>query len=54
MSAWVCVYCGKPVELVPPGAWWRHDSLSDQEACGIRLSDDAYNTKTDAFYQGDD
>lgn len=53
MSTWVCTHCGKTVELVPPGAWWRHLSLEDQQTCGIRLSDDAYNTDTDEYYVND-
>ena len=54
MSAWVCTHCGQPVELVPSGAWWRHVDSSDIEACGIRLSDDAYNVDEDRYYQQDD
>ena len=54
MSEWECTHCAQPVELVPPGAWWRHVSPGDQQACGIRPSDDAYNPAEDRYYQQDD
>jgi hypothetical protein len=52
-EGWVCCHCGEPVELVHPGAWWRHVTNVNWTggACGFRLMDDAYNPDKDYYYQ---
>jgi len=48
-TGWRCAYCGHAVELVRPGAWWRH--VRDVDDCEYRLMDDAYHADTDRYYQ---
>lgn len=48
-TGWVCRYCGEDVELVSPGAWWRH--VHHERDCEYRLMDDAYNPDKDIYYQ---